>query len=376
MSLWERLNSLPVADQIKTVYSESFPIEIRELCAAWIEEQINCDLCIDINDPQYCKVASNFISNLIQQMNYEKTRLRPGELVLRNRIDCVQRFFTQNLCNPEPLYKHIRDILHWEQHFLDSYNDNSQACYVDTELHEINERIKKLREMITTNIEYGNRYRNELENFMLQYNKRLQHLQMFQQKLATNKNDEIKNQFEKLGEHYKAQTVAERNSINAKCHELCNSIVSTMQSHDELQNIVIHKRLHKWQQSQVLAGNGGELPLNGLDQIQQWFEALADIIWSTRTLIDSMRSKTHLPCSSANFNELFEDAFRNINRLLQNLILSSFIVEKQPPQVMKTNTRFAATVRLLLANLSIHLNNPSVQVSVFSGNWNKTNDEI
>ena len=43
---------------------------------------------------------------------------------------------------------------------------------------------------------------------------------------------------------------------------------------------------------------------------------------------------------------------------------STFIIEKQPPQVMKTNTRFTATVRLLVgAKLSVHMSPPQVKVS-------------
>lgn len=42
---------------------------------------------------------------------------------------------------------------------------------------------------------------------------------------------------------------------------------------------------------------------------------------------------------------------------------STFIIEKQPPQVMKTNTRFTATVRLLVgAKLSVHMSPPQVKV--------------
>ena len=46
------------------------------------------------------------------------------------------------------------------------------------------------------------------------------------------------------------------------------------------------------------------------------------------------------------------------------MFCSTFIIEKQPPQVMKTNTRFTATVRLLVgAKLSVHMSPPQVKVS-------------
>ena len=43
------------------------------------------------------------------------------------------------------------------------------------------------------------------------------------------------------------------------------------------------------------------------------------------------------------------------------------IVEKQPPQVLKTNTRFSATVRLLVGTkLNVHMSPPVVTVSIIS----------
>jgi len=46
---------------------------------------------------------------------------------------------------------------------------------------------------------------------------------------------------------------------------------------------------------------------------------------------------------------------------------SSFVIEKQPPQVLKTNTRFSATVRLLVgAKLNVHMSPPIVTVSIIS----------
>ena len=42
---------------------------------------------------------------------------------------------------------------------------------------------------------------------------------------------------------------------------------------------------------------------------------------------------------------------------------STFIIERQPPQVMKTNTRFTAMVRLLVGGkLNVHMTPPQVTV--------------
>merc|ERR1719219_1297861 len=56
-----------------------------------------------------------------------------------------------------------------------------------------------------------------------------------------------------------------------------------------------------------------------------------------------------------------------VTEQLSNLVTGTFIIEKQPPQVMKTNTKFSATVRLLVGGaLSVHRSSATVKVSIIS----------
>lgn len=53
--------------------------------------------------------------------------------------------------------------------------------------------------------------------------------------------------------------------------------------------------------------------------------------------------------------------------LPDSLPFSTFIIEKQPPQVLKTQTKFAATVRLLVGGkLNVHMNPPQVKATIIS----------
>jgi len=48
-----------------------------------------------------------------------------------------------------------------------------------------------------------------------------------------------------------------------------------------------------------------------------------------------------------------------------SLFFSTFIVETQPPQVLKKESRFAATVRLLVGGkLNIHMTPPQVKATI------------
>lgn len=65
--------------------------------------------------------------------------------------------------------------------------------------------------------------------------------------------------------------------------------------------------------------------------------------------------------------DIFPTLNTQITQLLSSLVTSTFIIEKQPPQVMKTNTRFTSTVRLLVgAKLNVHMTPPQVKVSIIS----------
>ncbi|CAA9998835.1 unnamed protein product [Nesidiocoris tenuis] len=52
---------------------------------------------------------------------------------------------------------------------------------------------------------------------------------------------------------------------------------------------------------------------------------------------------------------------------IEEKVLHTFVIEKQPPQVMKTNTRFTATVRLLVGGkLNVHMTPPHVKATIIS----------
>lgn len=334
MSMWEQITKHPGFEKIQTLYNENFPVEVRSFCAQWIEDRIKADQFIDINDPQYEQRAVIFMNNLIQQLEQEKLKFQKnGEVTTLCRLDEAIRRFRPNMEHAVQYYKHIRDALMYEQHFLDNFTNKTQTNYMDTEAIEIDEKLKHLRQLNFGNGQNYKRYKQELEQYMITYSdctKRIQELNNMQL---------TPEQRAQMLEDYRRKILLMTESISVRPRELYTDIHSMIEKLNEVQTVVIHKRLGKWQRDQALAGNGAPLPMSALDEIQSWFEILADLTWDTRSLIDTMR-KTNLPIQGqANVGDGFEAAYREVTTLLQNLIVSGFIVEKQPPQVMKTNTR-------------------------------------
>lgn len=107
-----------------------------------------------------------------------------------------------------------------------------------------------------------------------------------------------------------------------------NSIITRYSS---IQEAVIQE-LKNWQRNQALAGNGAPFRDN-LDEIQQCIELLVkmvDNILENANMMNMIRLDN---------NDDISEMINRIRSAKQLLVLSSFIVEKQPPQVMKTNTR-------------------------------------
>ena len=95
-------------------------------------------------------------------------------------------------------------------------------------------------------------------------------------------------------------------------------------------------------------------------------EDLAEIIWLNRQQIrqlEMIHEGLNIPSQETSMNILPELA-DGLNVLLDSLVKSSFVIEKQPPQVLKTNTRFSATIRLLVGTkLNVHMSPPVIVTS-------------
>lgn len=154
-----------------------------------------------------------------------------------------------------------------------------------------------------------------------------------------------------------------------ECPQIVAALEQIVQAFDEVHKVVVDQKIKEWQRSQALAGNGAPLPDN-LKDIQTCIENLLQIL---RKLFEFAQVLVQL-------NLCTDDDRRNLHRIgerltiiREHIIVSSFIVEKQPPQVMKTNTRFAATVRWLIGSEfcnDIPNTNTVVECYILSGNIN------
>ncbi|KAM8990465.1 signal transducer and activator of transcription 6 isoform 3-T3 [Ara ararauna] len=99
------------------------------------------------------------------------------------------------------------------------------------------------------------------------------------------------------------------------------------------------KRIQIWKRQQQLAGNGAPFEEN-LAPLQKRCENLVEVHFQLHQQV--MGASAELGA------ELVPRLQERLNEVLSSLVKSSFLVERQPPQVLKTQTKFQASVRFLL----------------------------
>lgn len=72
-----------------------------------------------------------------------------------------------------------------------------------------------------------------------------------------------------------------------------------------------------------------------LDIIQKWCETLATIHWTLRDQMKSLIStRQQLQINDQQIHDYLPEILCEVTKLLENLIVRSFVIEKQPPQVI------------------------------------------
>ncbi|KAI4464232.1 signal transducer and activator of transcription [Holotrichia oblita] len=438
MSLWAQAQQLPHENiqQIRAIYGEHFPIEVRHFLAPWIEEKFWSDMEFIPDNPQHEQYVANLINSLIQEIENKAASVSDSELFLNkfklmeaaktfkqrhrhriinvdkilrnptvyvyklNIIYLLKKIFLRNnfvsLENPEyymfshryylihlisfhsnnpmSLYNYIRQCLQTEMRLVKAASGEGvggmpHMMLLSTMGTEIIQQIEMLRIRTSETGEDLRKMEQEQEAFTIHYHdctKLNAHIQQMQNQpaqqvqQALQKTIRQKENLEQVLNQKVAGLMQSRLALGDKFKETVHLL-------NKLQSQVLDEELIRWKREQQLAGNGAVFNSN-LDTIQEWCESLAELIWLNRQQIkEAERLKQKLPLDAPGVNDFLPQLVGEITQLLSTLVTSTFIIEKQPPQVMKTNTRFTATVRLLVGGkLNVHMTPPQVKVTIIS----------
>ncbi|NWZ84335.1 STAT1 protein, partial [Poecile atricapillus] len=142
-------------------------------------------------------------------------------------------------------------------------------------------------------------------------------------------------------------------SLDCKRKEVVNKIVQLLQSTEHTQAALINDELVEWKHRQQTACIGGP-PNACLDQLQNWFTIVAESLQQVRQQLKKLEELeqkfTYDPDPITKNKQFLQDL---THKLFQQLIQSSFVVERQPcmpthpqrPLVLKTGVQFTVKLR-------------------------------
>ncbi|NWH68516.1 STA5B protein, partial [Geococcyx californianus] len=403
MAVWIQAQQLQgeALRQMQALYGQHFPIEVRHYLSQWIESQAWDS--IDLDNPQENVKATQLLEGLIQELQKKADHqvgedgfllkiklghyatqlqvsggLRAGDVgdrvvpVLCPTQAALSLQNTYDRC-PMELVRCIRHILYHEQRLVREANNSPSPAgsLVDamSQKHlQINQTFEELR-LITQDSENElKKLQQTQEYFIIQYQENMRLQAQFsqlsqlgpQERMSRETTLQQKKASLEAWLHREAQTLQQYRVDLAEKHQ------KTLQLLRKQQTTILDDELIQWKRRQQLAGNGGP-PEGTLDVLQTWCEKLAEIIWQNRQQI---RRAEHL-CQQLPIpgpvEEMLSELNGTITDIISALVTSTFIIEKQPPQVLKTQTKFAATVRLLVGGkLNVHMNPPQVKATIIS----------
>ncbi|XP_075447604.1 signal transducer and activator of transcription 6 isoform X3 [Ascaphus truei] len=294
VSMWSYVSKMP-PEKFEKVYYD-FPQKVRHLLADWLENQPW--EFINENDLFCNEMAHSLLQRLVEEL--ERTSGTCGSeahMVLQFAND-VKRMSQQE---PMKIVQLFKSILEGEKMvvFSEFPRLRMMFCQKQEEM-QFNVGILRLKHKIK-------------ETTMLQ--------------------EQLKLLKENVRCHEQMQEVA---NLQRQWSILVNESIESLKT-VQLQAI---KRLNIWKRQQQLVGNGATFD-EDLLPLQERLEAILDMyfemdrIAKTNSLIG-----LNLP---PGFSE-------QINSSLGILVKSSLLVDKQPPQVLKTQTKFQASVNFLLGS--------------------------
>ncbi|CAB1312169.1 unnamed protein product, partial [Coregonus sp. 'balchen'] len=341
MAVWIQAQQLQgdALHQMQSLYGQHFPIEVRHYLAQWIEGQLWDS--VELENPQDELKAKRLLDGLVQELQ-RKAEHQVGEdgFLLKIKLGhyASQLKSTYDRC-PLELVRCIKHILHTEQRLVQEATNaigggggGGTMDSLSQRHQQINQTFEELRVATQETENELRKLQHNQEYFIIQYQENLR----IQAQLSSLSADLAEKHQKTLGQLRKQQT------------------------------LILDEELIQWKRRQQLAGNGGPTE-GGLDVLQSWCEKLADLIWQNRQQIRRAEHLTQQLPLPGPMEELLTKLNSDITDIISALVTSTFIIEKQPPQVLKTQTKFAATVRLLVGGkLNVHMNPPQVKAVIVS----------
>ncbi|KAL6483066.1 hypothetical protein MHYP_G00079380 [Metynnis hypsauchen] len=334
MALWMQISQqLPhlTNQTLSELYPDTFPIDVRHYLANWIEEQRWEDF--DLDNVEQEPLARRLLEQMLELLH--EVAFHNPNVVERVKLQHISRNMSVFQTQPMQLVRTVRDILRKERHLLGQpqmqpfqqipapINGTTQPPR-EASNHDVDALVLKVLDIQTC--------RQQIHQLQEELNWEKQEAEPMQgqNELDATHPDQVTKQNRITQLDYNYQVCAKKRV------QLLQEAVCSL---EQCQTRLI-QRIKSWRWEQLRSTIGLAFDDN-LVPLQTWCEQLLGVNSNLRQEVMLVK-RDH--GSAEHFHQLEE----NLNRLLQTLIQSSLVVEKQPPQVIKTQSKFSSTVRYLL----------------------------
>ncbi|KAF3854095.1 hypothetical protein F7725_014783 [Dissostichus mawsoni] len=315
MAMWIQAQQLQgeALHQMQALYGQHFPIEVRHYLAQWIECQLWYGFS-GVGNPVEEAKAKRLLDNLVSELQ-RKAQLQGGEdgFLLKIKLGhyANQLKSTYDRC-PLELVRCIKHILHSEQRLVQEATNASsggggQAMDSLSQRHQqINQSFEELRLAHTEN--ELRKLQHSQEYFIIQYQENMRHPGSLST-LPPAERTQRETALQSKRTTVETWLTREASTLQKYRLDLSEQHQKTLTLLRKQQTLILDEELIQWKRRQQLAGNGGPHE-GGLDHLHH---------------------------------------------------------REAAPQVLKTQTKFAATVRLLVGGkLNVHMNPPQVKAVIVS----------
>uniref|UniRef100_A0A8C3XVJ2 Signal transducer and activator of transcription n=1 Tax=Chelydra serpentina TaxID=8475 RepID=A0A8C3XVJ2_CHESE len=355
MTQWYQLQQLDskFLEQVHQLYDDSFPMEIRQYLAQWLENQ---DWEHAANNVSFATVLFH---DLLSQLDDQFSRfLIENNFLLQHNIRKSKRNLQDHFQeDPIQMAMTIFNCLKEERKILTSaqLSDQMQVGNVQNTV------------MLDKQKELDQKVRSVKNNEVEQDIKTLEDVQdEYDFKCKTLQNRENEPNGVAQDEYKKEQLLLQKMflTLDLKRKEVVAKIINLLNISEHTQSALINEELVEWKHRQQIACIGGP-PNACLDQLQNWFTIVAESLQQVRQQLKKLEELeqkfTYDPDPITKNKQVLQDRTCN---LFKQLIQSSFVVERQPcmpthpqrPLVLKTGVQFTVKLRLLVKLQELNYN--------------------
>ncbi|NXJ20747.1 STAT1 protein, partial [Dicrurus megarhynchus] len=359
MTQWYQLQQLDskFLEQVHQLYDDSFPMEIRQYLAQWLENQ---DWEHAANNVSF---ATLLFHDLLSQLDDQFSRfLIENNFLLQHNIRKSKRNLQDNF-QEDPIHMAmiIYNCLKEERKILNSAKasnemevgsvQNTVVGMLDKQK-ELDAKVKAIKSSVT-DVEQDIK---TLEDMQDEYDFKCKTLQNREHESSSMSQEEYKKEQLNLQQMFLL--------LDLKRKEVVNMIVQLLHSTEHTQTALINDELVEWKHRQQTACIGGP-PNACLDQLQNWFTTVAESLQQVRQQLKKLEELeqkfTYDPDPITKNKQFLQDL---THTLFKQLIQSSFVVERQPcmpthpqrPLVLKTGVQFTVKLRLLVKLQELNYN--------------------